>query len=106
MKLHKRININKHSIDLKPDKQQSYRLIHSIGLVEFKTVKTYIKTNQANGFICSFKSFAEALMIFIQKPNGSIRLYVDFKSLNNQTIKNWYLLPLINKMLNRLDCIK
>ena len=49
--LPERIGINKHTIKLEDSKQPPYRLIYSIGLVELKILKTYIKTNLANSFI-------------------------------------------------------
>ena len=42
---------NEHAIVLKEDKQPSFGLIYSLGRVELKTLKTYIKTNLANSFI-------------------------------------------------------
>ena len=43
--------VNKHTIQLKVGKQQPYGPIFSLGLVEFETLKIYIKSNLANGFI-------------------------------------------------------
>jgi len=42
----------------------------------------------------------------VPKLDGSIRLYVDFCSLNTVTIKNRYPLLLISKILDRLSHIK
>lgn len=60
-----RSEINKHAIDLKSDKQPSYKMIYKLRLVEFKTLKMYIKTNLANYFIQSSKSLTEALILFV-----------------------------------------
>ena len=49
--LPKRTKINKHAIELEEDKQPPYKPIYNLGLVELETLKTYIKTNLANGFI-------------------------------------------------------
>ena len=43
--------INKHIIKLKKDKQLSFGSIYSLEPVELETLKTFIKTNLANGFI-------------------------------------------------------
>ncbi len=56
--------------------------------MELETLKTYIENNLANNFIKPFKSPAEVAILFDKKPNGSLRLYVDYQGLNNQTIKN------------------
>lgn len=65
MELLKRCDINKYSINLKPSMQPSYDPIYRLGPVELKTLKTYIENNLANNFIQQFKSFVEALILFI-----------------------------------------
>ena len=98
----KATELNQHVIKLQKDQQLPYGPIYSLSPVELKTLKTYIKTNLANGFIWPLKSPAGALIFYVGKPNGSLRLYVDYWGLNNLTIKNRYLLPLISESLNRL----
>ena len=66
--------MSQHAIELQAGQQPSYRPIHSLGLVELKTLKTYIKTNLANGFIWSSKSPAGAFIFFVGKPDSSLRL--------------------------------
>ena len=63
-------------------------------------LKTYIKTNLANGFIRLSKSPARAPIFFDRKPNRSLRLCVDYRGFNNITIKNQYPLSLIGKSLD------
>ena len=47
------------------------------------------------GFIkVSFLPVA-VLVIFIKKPSGGLRFYVDYRALNAITIKNRYPIPLI-----------
>ena len=94
---------NKHTIELEKGKQPPYRPIYSLEPVEFKTLKTYIKTNLANGFIRVLKSPAGAPILFVRKPNSSFRLYVNYQGLNNLTIKNCYPLPLIGKFPDQLS---
>ena len=94
--------INEHAIELEKGKQPFFGPIYSLGSVELEMLKTNIKTNLANGFIRPFKSSAGALILFNRKPNGSFCLYVDYWGLNNITIKNRYLLPLIGEFLDRL----
>ena len=43
--------INEHTNKLIEGKQPLYRLIYSLGLLKLEILKTYIKTNVANGFI-------------------------------------------------------
>ena len=94
--------INDHAIKLVNGQQPPYGPIYSLGPVELETLKAYIETNLANGFIRSSKSPAGASILFDQKLNGFLRLCVDYQGLNNLTIKNWYPLPLIGESLNKL----
>ena len=104
--LPERIELNKHAINLEDSKQPSYGPIYSLGPVELKTLKTYIKTHLKTGFIQPSKSPAGAPILFDKKPDGSLRLCVDYQGLNNLTIKNRYPLPLIGESLNRLGRAK
>lgn len=61
-------------------------------------LKAYIDTYLKTGFIQPFKSLADAPIFFDKKPNNSFYLYVNYQDLNNLTIKNWYLIPLIDKV--------
>ena len=94
--------MNDHAIKLEEGKQPLFSPIYSLELVELETLKTYIKTNLANGFIRPFKSPAKAPILFNRKPDGSFRLCVDYWGLNNITIKNRYPLPLIGELLDWL----
>ena len=80
--------MNEHVIKLEEDKQPPFGSIYSLGLVELETLKTYIKTNLANGFIWPSKSPVEALILFDRKLDGSFYLCVDYRGLNNLIIKN------------------
>ena len=104
--LPERTRANKHAIKLEKGKQPPYRPIYSLGLVELETLKTYIKTNLSNGFIQASKSPAGAPILFVRKLDGRFRLCVNYRGLNNLTIKNWYPLLLIGKSLNRLGRAK
>ena len=94
--------MNEHAIKLEEGKQPPFDPIYSLGPVELETLKTYIKTNLANSFIRPSKSPAGAPILFDRKPDGSLRLCVDYRGLNNITIKNQYPLPLIGESLDRL----
>ena len=99
-------DLNQHAIELQEGQQPPYGPIYSLGPVELETLKTYIETNLANGFIRPSKSPAGAPILFVGKPDGSLRLCVDYRGLNNLTIKNRYPLPLIGESLDRLGRAK
>ena len=98
--------LNQHAIELQEGQQPLYGPIYSLGPVELETLKTYIETNLANGFIWPSKSPAGASILFVGKPDGSLRLCMDYRGLNNLRIKNRYPLPLIGESLDRLSRAK
>ena len=96
------IGVNKHAINLGKDKQPPYKFINSLSPVKLETFKTYIKTNLANNFILALKLPVSTPILLVHKPNSSFCLYINYQGLNNITIKNQYLLPLISKFFNWL----
>lgn len=98
--------MNEHAIELIEGKQPPYGPIYALSPVELKTLKTCIKTHLKTGFIRPFKSLAGALIPFNKKPDGSLRLCVDYQGLNNLTIKNRYSLLLIGESLDCLGSVK
>ena len=103
IKLQEHTEINDYVIELVSDWQPPYGLIYSLGPMQLETLKAYIKNNLVNDFIKPSKSPAGALIFFDKKLDGSLRLCVDYRGLNNRTIKNWYLLPLIGESLDWLS---
>ena len=41
-------------------------------------------------------------MLFVKKKDGTLRLCVDYRQLNKMTVKNKYLLPIIDDLFNQL----
>ncbi len=94
--------INDHAIELVDNWQPPYGSIYSLGPVELEILKAYNKNNLASGFIRPSKSLAGVPILFDKKPDRSLRLCVDYRGLNNLTIKNRYPLPLVGESLDRL----
>ena len=88
VELQENTGMNEHAIKLKEGKQPSFEPIYSLGPVELETLKTYIKTNLANGFIRSFKSPAGIFILFDRKLNRSLCLCINYQGLKNIIIKN------------------
>ena len=104
--LPKPTTLNEHAINLEDGKRPPYRPIYSLSSVELETLKTYIKTHLKTGFIRLFKSPSGAPILFDKKPNGSLRLCVNYQGLNNLTIYNRYPLVLIGESLDQLGQAK
>jgi len=91
-----------HAIDLEPGFKLPYGRIYNLSEFELRTLKAYIETNLANGFIQLSSSSAPALIVFAERTDGGLRLWADYRVLNTGTIKNRYPLPLISEILDRL----
>ncbi len=85
-KLPKHTGINDHAIKLVDNQQPPYGPIYSLGPVKLETLKAYIENNPASNFIWSSMSPTGVPIFFNKKPDGSLRLCVDYWGLNNLTI--------------------
>ena len=54
------------------------------------------------GFIKLFTLLVKYPLLFIQKKNGKLRLYINYRQLNAIIIKNRYLLPVISELQMRI----
>ena len=98
--------MNEHAIKLINGKQPPYGPIYICSLVGLGTLKTYIKAHLKTWFMRSFKSSANASILFNKKLNGNLHLCVDYQGLNNLMIKHQYSLPLIGESLARFSQTK
>ena len=89
-------------INLVKDAKLYYGPIYPLNDEETAALKEYIKENIKKGFIRKSKSPAGAPILFVRKKNGKLRLCVDYRRLNELTIRDSYPLPLILDMLERL----
>ena len=73
---------------------------------ELDVLRKYIDENLIKRFLRPSHSPCGAPVLFVKKPDGSLRLCVDYRALNKLTIKNRYPLPLIGELLDRLSNAK
>ena len=106
MEISENTGMNEHIIKRKKDNQLPFGLIYNLSPVMLKTLKTYIETNLANGFIWLSKFPASVPILFDRKLNESLCFCVDYWGFNNITIKNWYPLPMIGESLDRFSPAK
>ena len=102
----KNTRMTEHAIKLEEGKQPPFGPFYSLSLVKLETLKTYINTNLANGFINPSKSPAETSILFNKKSDISFCLCIDYRGLNNITIKNRYPLFLIGEFFDWLGRAK
>jgi hypothetical protein len=70
--------------------------------LELAELKEHIKESLEKGFIYPSSSPLGAPMIFVMKKDGTQRLCVDYRALNEVTVKNKYPLPRIDDLFNQL----
>ena len=73
---------------------------------ELSALREWLHENLRKGFIRPSSSPTASPVLFVNKPGGSLRFYIDYRALNNITIKDRYPLPLIKETLNNLKGIK
>ena len=81
-----------------PIAKRPYRM----GVNELEELKKQIKELQEKGFIRPSSSPWGASVIFVDKKDGTQRMCVDYRSLNEVTIKNKYPLPRIDDLFDQL----
>ena len=95
-----------HRIDLEPGAQPTYRPDYKKSLPEYDEMKRQITEMLESGEIQPSVSPSGAPVLFVKKQDGSLRMCIDYRALNKQTIKNKYPLPRIEEMLDRLGKAK
>ncbi|SYW86509.1 uncharacterized protein UHO2_04007 [Ustilago hordei] len=69
------------------------------GPKEMPELRRYLDENLEKGFIRPSKSPAQSPVLFVPKKDGGLRLCVDYRGLNEITVKNRAPLPLIEEQL-------
>jgi hypothetical protein len=81
-----------------PISKRPYRM----SVEELKELKKQLTELQEARYIRPSSSPWGALILFVQKKDGSQRMCVDYKSLNDVTIKNKYPLPRIEDLFDQM----
>lgn len=90
------------SIELIPGSTSPKGRIFPQSQPESDAMKSYIKEELAKGFIRSSNSPASASFFFISKKDGGLRPCIDYRGLNEITVKYRYPLPLVPAALEQL----
>ncbi|KAF8751163.1 hypothetical protein RHS01_08782 [Rhizoctonia solani] len=90
------------AIDLLPDAKLSPGPIYGMTNAESRALKQHIDEELATGKIRPSTSSAGAPVMFVKKADGSLRLVVDYRKLNEVTHKNVYPLPRQDDLMAKL----
>jgi hypothetical protein len=89
-------------IELKPGTTPIYKTPFSMTTPELAELKEHIKELLEKGIIRPSSSLWGAPMIFVPEKDGTQRLCMDYRALNEVIIKNKYPLPRIDDLFNQL----
>ena len=91
-----------HKIELTPGSSPPNRPIYSMSQDELAELKRHLIALLSRAHIRPSTSPYGAPILFVRKKDGSLRLCVDYRGLNNITVKNRYPLPRVDELLDRL----
>jgi hypothetical protein len=93
-------------IDLIPGTAPIAKRPYRMAPTELAELKLQITKLQQKGYICPSSSPWGAPVLFVTKKDGSMSMCIDYRSLNEVTIKNKYPLPWIDDLFNHLQGAK
>lgn len=91
-----------HAIDLLPGTKPISRSPYRMDLEKVREAQRQITELLKLGFIQRSQSPWAAPILFVDKPDGSFRMCIDYRALNNVTIKNAAPLPRLDDLFDRL----
>jgi hypothetical protein len=91
-----------HKIELTQANSLSYSPLYRITTEKLLAIKEYLLENLHKGFIVPSSSPFASPVLFVAKPNSSLRFCVNYRKLNSLTKKDQHLLPLINETLAQI----
>jgi hypothetical protein len=91
-----------HTIPMEPGAKPVYKPLYRLSPIEHREVEAYIREALSNDWIEPSASPWGAPILFVAKKGGGLRMCIDYRALNKQTIKNRYPLPRIDDLF---DCL-
>jgi len=95
-----------HAIDLKEMFKLQKRRIYLLSKDKREKVQRFVEDQLRKGYIRPSKSPQTLPVFFVNKKDGSKRIVINYRNLNNQTIKNNYLLLLITELIDNIGSKK
>jgi len=93
-------------IDLLPGTGPIAKRPYMMATDELKELKEQLQELQEKGYIRPSSSPWGSPVLFVRKKDGSLRMCIDYRILNEVTIKNKYSLPRINDLFDQLQVSK
>jgi hypothetical protein len=91
-----------HFIELQPNSKPPCRASYRMSTTELAVLKNELDDLLQRGFIRPSTSEYGAPVLFVKKKTGELRMCIDYRQLNNQTIKNSTQMPRQDEMTARL----
>ncbi|TMC19484.1 MAG: hypothetical protein E6J34_15270 [Chloroflexi bacterium] len=95
-----------HQIPLKPDMPPPFKGIFRLSQLELRELKRQLDQLLKDGKIKPSTSPYGAPVLFVKKKDDKLRMCIDYRALNSQTIQNRYALPRIDELFDRLHGAK
>ncbi|GJP80846.1 hypothetical protein CLOP_g11046 [Closterium sp. NIES-67] len=93
---------HQHEIVEEPGSKPTFRAPYRLSPMELTDMKKQTEYLLAKGIIQPSTSPYGAPVLFTPKPDGSLRMCIDYRALNKQIIKNKYPIPRIDDLLDQL----
>ena len=91
-----------HAIPMMPGAGTPFKPMYRLSPAELAEVKSQVSELLSKGLIEPSTSPYGAPVLFVGKKDGSVRLCIDYRAPNNQTVENRYPLPRIDDLLDKL----
>ena len=95
-----------HTINLKKTFKPRKGRIYPLSKNEREEIQNFMEDQLRKGYIRPSKSPQMSPVFFVGKKNGSKWIVIDYCNLNNQIVKNNYLLSLITELINNMGSKK
>ena len=92
-----------HEIPLQEGKRPRSEPMRKISYTEMQALKEFLEENTERKYLRRSKSPAGYQVLFVPKKNGKLRLCVDYRQLNDITVKDRTPLPRIDETMDRLQ---
>ncbi len=96
-----RVDVPEHAITLLPDAKPPFRRNYRLSPLEMQELRKQVTEFLSKGIVTPSNSPFGAPVLFIPKPNGGgLRFCLDYRALNDLTVKLRYPLPRIDDLLD------